>query len=140
MEGRQHRRSAGRLLRPSETAFLHQNEGKYKNGEIVWLRFVLTDLVLQGLSVLSVSSWQFEMLTGWLDESMGTVNLLVTGSWICVNWFYPPLLFLKIIYVLLAKDALSLQYLRALFWKNTHFRNPMYYEIIHYVKTGLSIM
>lgn len=106
----------------------------------MWLRFVLTDLVLQGLSVLSVSSRQFEMLTGWLDESMGTVNLLVTGSWICVNCFYPLLLFLKIIYVLLAKDALSLQYLGALFWKNTHFRNPMYYAIIHYVKTGLSIM
>lgn len=41
-----------------------------KNWEIVWLRFVLTDLVLQGLSVFPVSSRQFEMVTTgyWTEE------------------------------------------------------------------------
>lgn len=112
----------------------------------MWLRFVLTDVVLQGLSVLLVSSRQLEMLTGWLDESMGTVNLLVTGSWIRVNWFSPHCCFLNVLYVLLAEDILSLQYLSIVLQKHTCFRNPMYYEIIndllcenrfiHYVNTG----
>ena len=64
----------------------------------MWLRSVLTDLVLQGPSVFSVSSRQFEMLTTReLDQSMGTVNLLVTGSWKCVNSFCPLLLIFKVL-------------------------------------------
>lgn len=64
---------------------------------------------------------------------MGTVNLLVTGSWKCVNCFFPPVVSFKSSLsssgrrhsVTSISESIVLQ-------NHTCFRNPVYYEIINY--------
>lgn len=100
----------------------------------MWLRLVLTDSVLQGISVFSVSSRQFKMLTtGELDQSVGTMNLLVTGSWKCVNSFYPTVVDLKRSLSSPGKRHSVITMSESIvFPKHTCFGNPVYYEIINY--------
>lgn len=52
-----------RLWRPGGLCIFASEWGREEKWEIVWWRFVLTDWVLGGLSVFSVSSRQFEILT-----------------------------------------------------------------------------
>lgn len=73
------------------------------------------------------------LTTGELDQSVGTVNLLVTGSWKCVNSFYPTVVDLKRSLSSPGKRHSVITMSESIvFPKHTCFGNPVDYEIINY--------
>lgn len=64
---------------------------------------------------------------------MGILNLLVTGSWKCVNSFYPHDVGFKSSLSSSGKrHSVTSMSESFVFQKHTCFRHPMYYEIINY--------